>query len=225
MALAPHPTDPQRLYARLAFERVYESRDGGQTWAARWEGLGLSTEIISLTIAPHQPQTLYAGGTQSLFKSRDGGLSWQPVGPELDGQTVFTLLVDRTNPDWLYAGATQGVYRSTDAGQSWKPWGGGLEGITVTALAFHPQQGTVVYAGTKYRGVYRSGDGGRTWQPASLAGAANAEHDLSQVSVNSLAVSPDGRWLYAATSQGFYRSPAEGQGRSPAEGQGQGVAR
>jgi photosystem II stability/assembly factor-like uncharacterized protein len=208
MALAAHPTDPQRLYTRVAFERVYETRDGGETWAARWEGLGLSTEIISLAIDPHQPETLYAGGTQGLFRSRDGGLAWRPVGRELDGQTVFTLVVDRANPDWLYAGTTRGVYHSTDSGQSWKPWGSGLEEITVTALAFHPGQEGVVYAGTKYRGVYRSGDGGHTWQPASVAGAADTDNNLSQATVNGLAVSPDGRWLYAATSRGFYRGVA-----------------
>jgi photosystem II stability/assembly factor-like uncharacterized protein len=216
MALAAHPTDPQRLHTRVAFERVYETRDGGATWSARWEGLGLSTEIISLAIDPHQPETLYAGGTQGLFRSRDGGLSWQSVGRELDGQTVFILLVDRTNPDWLYAGTTRGVYHSTDGGQSWKPWGSSLEEITVTALVFHPGQEHIVYAGTKYRGVYRSDDGGRTWQPTSVAGAANADDGLSQASVNGLAVSPDGRWLYAATSRGFYKSPAEGQGRGVA---------
>jgi photosystem II stability/assembly factor-like uncharacterized protein len=208
MALAPHPGDPQRLYARVAFERVYESRDGGATWAARWEGLGLSTEIISVVIDPHQPQTLYAGGTQGLFKSQDGGLSWQKTGRELDGQTIFALMVDRARPDWLYAGATQGAYRSTDAGQSWTLWGSGLEDITVTALAFHPQQAGVVYAGTKYRGVYRSGDGGRTWRPASGMETTNTNSDLSRASVNSLVASPDGRWLYAATSYGFYRGVA-----------------
>jgi photosystem II stability/assembly factor-like uncharacterized protein len=208
MALAPHPTDPQRLYTRVAFERVYETRDGGATWAARWEGLGLSTEIISLAIDPHQPQTLYAGGTQGLFKSHDGGLSWQPIGRELDGQTVFTLVVDGANPDWLYAGTTRGAYHSIDGGQSWQPWGSGLEDISVTALAFHPQQERVVYAGTKYRGVYRSGDGGGTWQPTSVADAGDTDNNLSQASVNGLAVSPDGRWLYAATSRGFYRGVA-----------------
>ncbi len=200
-ALALHPLDPQRLYARVLLERVYESDDGGNTWGARWQGLGLSTEIISLAVDPHRPQTLYAGGTQVLFKSQDGALSWQGIGPELAGQTVFYLAVDSTNPEWVYAGATKGLYRSTDGGQSWSNWGTGLEDITVTALAFHPRQADLVYAGTKYRGVYRSGDGGRTWRPASGS--------LGQMSVNSLAVSPDGRWVLAATSRGFFRGVAQ----------------
>jgi len=188
------PADPRRLFIRVAYERVYESRDGGQTWQARWDGLGLSTQIISLTMNPARPATLYGGATENFFRSDDGGLHWQSVGPELTGQTVFTIAVDPHDGNILYVGATNGAYRSVDDGEHWERWGQGLEDISVTAFAFDRHDPRLVFAGTKYRGVFRSQDGGQRWQVAGPG----------PVSINGLLRSADGRWLYAATTAGFY---------------------
>ncbi len=194
-ALLVDPHDARHLYIRVAYERVYESRDGGQSWAARWEGLGLSTQVISLAMDPQRPGLLYAGATEGFFRSLDGAATWQRAGPELGGQTVFTIALDPGNGAAVYAGATDGVYRSLDGGQHWERWGQGLENVTVTALAFAGPDGRLVYAGTKYQGVFRSTDGGQDWQAAGLA----------PDSVNALVVSPDGHWVYAATGSGLYR--------------------
>jgi photosystem II stability/assembly factor-like uncharacterized protein len=195
--IAVHPADPDRVYFRVAFERVYSSDDGGHSVRARWTGFTTFTEIMSLAIDSRAPDRLYAGGTDTLYRSLDGAASWQAAAPDLDGQTVFALLADGVR-DRLVAGATKGVYASGDDGRTWRPWGRGLEDITVTALVLHPLKPARVYAGTRYRGVYRSEDGGRTWQPAGL--------EVS--SVNALLLSPDGRWLYAATPKGFFRAEA-----------------
>ena len=193
-AVLVDPSDAEHVFIQVAYERVYESRDGGATWAPRWEGLGLSTQIISLAMDPERPSTLYAGGTEGLFRSRDAAAHWQSVGPELAGQTIFTIVVDPQDGRNLYAGATNGTYRSRDGGNHWAQWGLGLEDVTVTALAFSSQDHDVVYAGTKYRGVYMSDDGGQQWEPAGL----------DALSVNALLITPDVRWLYAATEAGFY---------------------
>jgi photosystem II stability/assembly factor-like uncharacterized protein len=198
-AVLVDPSDPQHLFIRVTYERVYESRDGGQTWGSRWEGLGLSTQIISLAMDPQQGKTLYAGGTEGFFRSLDGAAHWQSTGAELASQTVFTIAIDPYNGHRLYAGATNGAYLSADNGEHWARWGQGLENVTVTALALSPQNPQLVFAGTKYQGVFQSQDGGRHWQ---FAGPA-------PVSVNSLLLSPDGHSLYAATATGFYRMQVE----------------
>ena len=194
-AVLVDPDDSDHVYIRVAYERVYESRDGGATWTPRWDGLSLSTQIISLAMDPGRPSTLYAGGTEGLFRSLDAASHWQAVGPELGGQTIFCTLVDPE--DWrnLYLGATNGTYRSRDGGEHWAQWGQGLEGVTVTALAFSPQDRDVVYAGAKYRGVYVSVDGGQQWEPAGL----------DALSVNGFLLTLDGKWLYLASDAGVYR--------------------
>ena len=193
--LVVDPADPRHLYIRVTYERVYESNDGGATWTARWDGLGLSTQVISLAMDPLQPETLYAGSTEGFFRSTDGGKTWQSAGPELAGQTVFSIAVDSRKGGDLYAGATNGIYRSQDGGEHWERLGSGLEDVTVTAVAFDRQRPDVMYAGTGYQGVFVSVDAGSHWQYAGP----------EPVSVNSLGVSPDGQWLYAATGDGFFR--------------------
>jgi len=187
-----HPTDPQQIYVHVIYERVYASRDAGATWTPRWEGFDLSTEIASLMLDPCRPERLFAGGAEQLYRSLDSAASWQPIAPELAGQTVFALLTDCDDADRLLAGATKGVYRSDDGGASWQP--GGLEEITVTALAHHPRAGRRLFAGTRHAGVFLSDDGGATWRPGGLDGMHVAQ----------LLMAPDGAWLAAATDHGFF---------------------
>jgi photosystem II stability/assembly factor-like uncharacterized protein len=196
--LALDPGSSSRLFARLAYERVYSSDDGGATWTARWDGMATTSEIMSLSRSPHNASVFYAGGVVDLFKSEDGAAHWRRIGTEMAGQSIFYLAVDTSSPETVYAGATKGLYRSDDGGQTWRLWAHGLVDITVTALAFHPIQPHRIYAGTKYRGVYASDDGGRTWQPATAG--------MGALSIYELLAAADGRWLYAATDQGFWRA-------------------
>jgi photosystem II stability/assembly factor-like uncharacterized protein len=197
--IAVDSASPNRVFFRVAFERVYFTTDGGKSVQASWTGFTPFTEVMSLAIDFRQPNRLIAGGTDTLYRSLDGGASWRAVAPELDGQTVFTIVVDGAEDDRLLAGATKGVYASGDGGESWRHLGTGLEDITVTALALDPIHPNRLYAGARYGGVYRSADGGRTWRPAGLEG----------LSVNALLIAADGRWLYAATSGGFFRAEAQ----------------
>jgi photosystem II stability/assembly factor-like uncharacterized protein len=194
--IAVDAADSNRVFFRVAFERVYSSADGGKSVQASWTGFTPFTEVMSLAIDARQSNRLIAGGTDMLFRSLDGGASWQPVAPELNGQTVFTVLFDGAAGDRLLAGATNGIYASGDGGGSWQRWGTGLEDITVTALARDPILRNRLYAGARHGGVYRSDDGGQTWRPAGLEG----------LSVDALLVSSDGRWLYAATPGGFFHA-------------------
>lgn len=194
------PTDPDHLFIRAAYQRIYESRDGGATWHTPWDGLDLSTEIIALDWGPDAPSALFAAGAEALYRSVNGGQSWQPLAAELSGQTIFQVAVDGHDPQRLYAAATKGTYLSRDGGATWAPWGRGLEDVTVSALVFHPRRPQEIFAGSRYRGVYRSQDGGETWQSAGLEGA----------SIYRLIVAAGGRWLIAAADRGVWRAPLAG---------------
>lgn len=211
LAIAIDPRDAQHVYVRQIYERIYESRDGGRTWQAHWAGFELNTEIVSLTIDPCQPDTLWAGSTQGLFRSDDAGRTWAHRDTALAGQTVFGVLTDCGNPNWAAAGATKGAYVSRAGGETWPAWGRGLQDITVTTLVRDPAAPQVLYAGTRYQGLYRSSDGGVSWAPAGLAGS----------SIHGLLVDRGGAWLWAVTSQGVLRaaldsSRAAGDGVPPA---------
>ncbi|MFQ5613719.1 MAG: WD40/YVTN/BNR-like repeat-containing protein, partial [Anaerolineae bacterium] len=152
------------VYAVAAFERVYRSCDGGQSWAARWSGLGVLTEVKTLAVAPPPAgstgPTLLAGTDHGLFRSRNRGDEWQQPGLSLSDQTVLAIL---PRPDGaILAGGTRGLFRSTDGGQTFQA--AGLPEVTVTALLVHPARPEVIVAGTAFQGLYLSEDGGQTWQ-------------------------------------------------------------
>jgi len=202
--LAVDPQSPEHLYVRLKFERVYESWNGGQNWEARWEGLGAAREVISIDLG--SSGLLIAGANDGLFRwtcpehsRRDSGEGlWQRVAPELEGQTVFTVVIDPRDERVAYAGATDGLWHTQDGGDSWSRWGEGLAGITVTAVGLDPVDERVAYAGTMYEGLYVTEDGGATWRPEQGGVPTTA-------SVRAILLSPDGQQVYVATDQGVFR--------------------
>jgi photosystem II stability/assembly factor-like uncharacterized protein len=198
---------------------MYESTDGGQSWHARWAGLDVTTEAISLAIDPWHPATLYLGADSGLYRSRYAGEDWRPVGRPLDEQTVLALQVRRSaehprrrpqdevaalrsalgtgeGTSVLYIGATRGAYRSRDGGDTVEPWGHGLEEVSMTAFLFDPNDQGTVYAGTAYAGLYQSLDAGETWQPVGPP-------ELADEVVEAMAWGPTGE-LFVASAGGVW---------------------
>jgi len=201
-ALAVDPNNPDHLYMLAAWERVYESYNRGQTWLARWPGLPITTEAISLTLHPHH-RIAYLGGDTGLYRSR-GNEDWRWVAPELADQSVLALMTQPVPASLgggtvLYIGATRGVYRSLDQGltvqsaKTGQPWGQGLENISVTAFLVDPNDPQHLLAGTAYRGVYESTDWGRTWRAIGPAA-------LVETVVESLAWGTEGELFVAAAA-------------------------
>ena len=127
--------------------------------------------MFALALDPQTPTTLYACTLESgVFKSIDGGGSWQPVNAGLTDKLKFIqeLAIDPQTPATLYAGTESGVFKTTDGGQRWTAMPD-RHIARVRALAVDPQAPTTIYAGliTGGGGV-KSTNGGRTWQVAGV---------------------------------------------------------
>lgn len=186
---------------------------------------GFEPSVSAIAAHPTNPNVLYAGTLRStgnanlIFKSSNGGVSWQPAGNGLPANLpqntgVNDLIIRPDSPNTLYAGLFEaGVWLSVNGGQS---WGNAVNGSiaandTVRALAIDPAQPATVYALTG-AGVHASADGGM-WESRS-AGLPAASAAL----FNDLAADPvDSGTLYVATNpQGVYRSTNGGQSWQPA---------
>ena len=174
---------------------VYRSLDGGTTWTHM--GLDRSEHIGRIVIDPRDSDVVYVaaqgplwsdGGDRGLYKTSDGGQTWERLLFISERTGVTDVRLDPRNPDVLYAASYQrrrhvgvlvgggpesAVYKSEDGGETWKQLTRGLPGGDVgrIGLALSPQNPDVFYAtiaaeGDK-SGFYRSKDRGETWEKQS----------------------------------------------------------
>jgi len=174
---------------------VYKSIDAGKSW--QHMGLKTSEHIGKIVVDPRNTDVVYvasqgplwsAGGERGLYKTTDGGESWNRVLHVSENTGISDLAMDPSNPDILYASSYQrrrhfgiliaggpegAVYKSSDGGANWKQLKNGLPGgdLGRIALAVSPQKPEVVYAlvaGTdRTKGFYRSADHGESWEKRS----------------------------------------------------------
>jgi photosystem II stability/assembly factor-like uncharacterized protein len=200
-AIAVTPSNPDVLYAgtgecdiradMIPGDGLYQSPDGGKSW--RYLGLRETHTICGVIVDPRNADTVYATSMghvfapnpeRGVFKSTDGGKTWNKI-LFVDDQTgAIDLQMEPDNPQVLYAamwqarrmpwglisgGPGSGIYKTTDGGAHWTniSHNSGLPGGTLgrVGLAVTPADPNVVYAivQAEHGGVFRSEDGGATW--------------------------------------------------------------
>ena len=115
----------------------------------------------SLVLDPRQSGTLYLGSQGGpfseggVYKSTDGGLTWNPAGPGLLDPEVTSLALGPGTPSIVYAGTRRGgVFRSTDGGRSWHTLNTGLANLRINAVVTDPRDPDTVYVGTEGNGIF-----------------------------------------------------------------------
>lgn len=211
--VAGSPADPDRLYASQSTswfgQLIQRSDDGGRTWNPAgkdftYEGDPGTHQYYDGTPVPWEftrvwhlepsltdPDLVYAGIEDAgLFRSADGGASWQELPglrehstgdtwqPGAGGLCLHTIMQHPTDPDRLYiAVSAAGAFRTDDGAKTWKAINRGLlsDGIPdpdaevghcVHRLAMHPQRPDTLYM-QKHWDVMRSDDGGDNWREVS----------------------------------------------------------
>jgi|AntRauTorcE11898_2_1112593.scaffolds.fasta_scaffold06959_3 photosystem II stability/assembly factor-like uncharacterized protein len=143
-----HPQNPTILFGRGDFN-VAMSPDSGQSWEnviGSWDGFGGG---FFLTIDTINPDIIWGGGTTAtfsahLFKTTDGGSSWQNIDILKNVETtVYDLAVHPSRSNTVLAGLGIGIRRSTDGGESWETV---LENIGTRTLTHSDRNPQVVYA-------------------------------------------------------------------------------
>lgn len=159
LALAVDPQHPSTVYATTE-HGVFKSVDRGLTWSSH----GPPDELSSVAVDPVTPSTVYAGSFfGKVYKSTDGGASWQATRAALGGQ-VNALAIDPATPETLYAGALGGgVFKSTDSGASWAALPGSPREIALSGLVLDPRAPGTLFAVDLSSGVFESTDSGAHW--------------------------------------------------------------
>jgi photosystem II stability/assembly factor-like uncharacterized protein len=173
---------------------VYNSADGGKTW--KHLGLRDGQQIASIIVDPKDPDRVFvavlghpygANAERGVFRSTDGGQSWQKVLYKDENTGAMALAFDPSNPQTIYAdlwagrqgpwengawqGQTSGLYKSTDGGTTWRQLTKGLptaeQGLGRIGFDVSRSDPRRLYAmvdAPRLGGVYRSDDAGETWR-------------------------------------------------------------
>ncbi|MFL6227501.1 MAG: VPS10 domain-containing protein [Pyrinomonadaceae bacterium] len=174
---------------------MYKSADAGKTWTHI--GLDNTRQIGRVIVDPKNANVVFvaalghaygANPERGVYRTRDGGKTWQKVLFKNDNVGAIDLQFDPTESRIVYAtlwnvrrppwsiyppsyGPGSGVFKSADGGDTWQQLTTGLptEGLGHVGIAVAPSQRNRVYAivDAKAGGLYRSDDAGATWQLVS----------------------------------------------------------
>jgi len=190
MALAIDPLTPTTLYVGTYGGPIYKTTDSGTSWVP--SGSPSISFAVSLSIDPVTPTTLYAADVMSnggIFKSIDGGATWNRVGFDQTGPHGGFVGVSPLNPSKVYGVSNSGLFKSVDAGASWTRVGP----YAFTRVVFDPINPSTAYLLTSSSGILRSTDDGQTWNAINKG--------LGTLSANALKVHPaNSSILYAAVA-------------------------
>ncbi|MFL5339702.1 MAG: VPS10 domain-containing protein [Gemmataceae bacterium] len=203
-AVAVAPSNPDILYVGSGEglqrpdlsvgDGLYKSTDGGKTW--KHMGLRDGQQIPAILVDPKDPDRLFvavlghpygASAERGVFRSSDGGKTWEKVlykdentgavALEFDpanSQTVYAVLYESRHGPWengSWQGQNSGLFKSTDGGTTWKPLTKGLptaaQGLGRIGIAVAPSDASCLYAvvdAPQQGGIYRSDDAGESWR-------------------------------------------------------------
>jgi hypothetical protein len=203
-SIVADPADPARLWVGISAAGVFASEDGGLTWERRNRlsnapapeapapapghdhggevGLCVHCLVRAPAAQGSAPDLLYQQNHHGVFRSTDGGRSWDDISAGLPSRFGFPVAVHPHDPRTLWTlplngdiegryppGAAAAVWKSTDGGASWTRHDAGLPArdcfftVLRQAMATDRQRPAGVYFGTNSGSVFASRDEGETW--------------------------------------------------------------
>ncbi len=234
--------NPKIIYVGAASGGVWKSENGGSSWNPIFDQQP-TQNIGAIAIQQNNPDVIWVGTGEGnprnsmnlgmgVFKSIDGGKTWQHMGLELT-KTVHRIIVDPKDPNSVYVGALgdpftpnehRGLYKTTDGGLTWKLILSKNNMTGVADLVMDSQNPNKLFAAlyehrrTPYyftsggpgSGLYMTLDGGETWKQIGEAEGFPAG-ELGRIGI---AMAPsDSNRVYAkveATKNALYRSDDAG---------------
>ena len=196
--LEPSLTQVDTVYAGVEDAALFRSSDGGGSWqelaGLRGHGTGPQWQpgaggmcLHTILVNPDEPRRMYVAiSAAGVFRSDDGGLTWQPINRGLKsqyipdqeaevGHCVHRLAMHPARPQVLYMQKHWDVMRSDDGGDSWHEVSGNLPSDFGFAIDVHAHDPDTIYVvpiksdfehyppEAKLR-VYRSRSGGDEWE-------------------------------------------------------------
>ena len=167
--IAVDPTDPTTWFVAVGSGGLWKTTNAGVTWTPVFDDQD-SYSIGTVTIDPNVPDVVWVGTGENvsgrhvgwgdgIYRSRDGGRSWENVGLG-ESQHIGKILIDPRNSNVVFvaaegplwnAGGDRGLYKTTDGGETWSLVLEIDENTGVTDAEFDPSNPDVIYAAAYQR--------------------------------------------------------------------------
>jgi len=159
---------------------------------------GMSGRVAAVDLVIDNPDVIYVGAaTGGLWKSEDGGTTWNPIFDDQPVAAIGAVTIDQTNPDVVWVGTGEGnprnsisvgngIYKTLDGGRTWAHLG--LDKTErIHRILLDPRNTDVAYVATlgqtwgenEERGVFKTTDGGATWERILYVNERTGAADLA----------------------------------------------
>jgi photosystem II stability/assembly factor-like uncharacterized protein len=181
----------------------FMTKDGGATWN---EAKELRKESIhSMEQSSKNPNLIFAGTTNGLWKTEDSGETWQKIeSSTMPDTTIDSLAIDPRDENTIYAGTWWRAYKTTDGGKNWRLIKNGMiDDSDVFAIKIDGKNPDHIIA-SACSGIYESFDKGEKW--AKVQGIPSQSRRTRDIEINPT----DSKTVYAATTEGFWMTTGKG---------------
>ncbi len=241
--IAVHPTKTSTWYIAVGSGGLWKTTNSGITWTPIFDSQP-SYSIGTVALDPNNPEVVWVGTGENVsgrhvgwgdgvYKSMDGGATWQQMGLK-SSEHIGKILIDPRNSNVVFvaaegplwsSGGDRGLYKTTDGGATWKHVLNIDINTGVTDMEFDPSNPDVIYAASYQRrrktwallaggpksGIHKSTDGGETWRQVN-SGLPQA--DMGKIGLAVTEADPN--IVYATiesdnNNKGFYRSTNKGE--------------
>jgi photosystem II stability/assembly factor-like uncharacterized protein len=189
--ILPDPRDNGRITIAISTGGVYRTDDGGRTWQVKNRGVRaqflpdphpeFGQCVHKVVQNPQRPERLFLQNHWGLYRSEDGGDSWQDIANGVPSDFGFAMVAHPHDAETVYIAPLESdefrcmpegklrVYRTRDSGASWEaltrglPQQDALETVLRDAMSADPLNPAGIYFGTRNGQLYASADGGASW--------------------------------------------------------------
>lgn len=163
VSLAFDPSNRDIVYAGTT-HLPWRTSNGGASWESIHTGMIDDSDVFSIQVDVHQPQSVYASACSGLYRSSDSAGHWNKLPTPKGAFRTWFVALDPRHNGVVFAGTTEGLLRTEDGGKTWRL----VSSEAVRSVAFDPAVPERIFFASTTAGLMLSTDGGRTLRESNF---------------------------------------------------------